>query len=341
MKLQGKKTLSALLASALLLSLPACTTQPPVGEEPSTSAPQSSQDDVIKVKAVLVSASSEVTTNQANAMSDYAATQDNVDFSVEYYNQNVATMAQIIENSITAGVDVLILQPQSEGDCTEEVTKAVQAGIKVLLYSIDIPGSGYTYMWAEDSFALGKQMGEIAGNWANENLVANGQPVVAALGNYSVSPVAVDRYEGLKAGLEETCPEAQIVGVYEMAYKEEGLEAGENILQAHPDTNLVLGINDQSTIGVYEAFVSAGRGDETIGMFGIDGTAEAMKLIADGTMFKATLYIAADEVAVDMVKAGLAAVRGTDDAPKDQVIYWSAEEITPDTVEQFRQLWAD
>lgn len=290
------------------------------------------------MKAILISSSSQVTAAQGNAMTAYA--KDNgIDFTVEYYDQNISTEATMIENAVAAGVDVLIVHNQSEGDCIEPINKAIDAGVEVILYATDIPEVDYTYLFTEDAYALGKQMGKMAGEWANENLVAKGEPVIAAVGTYSVTPIAVDRNRGIVDALTEVCPEAEVVGTYEMAYKEEGLVAGENILQSHPDVNLVIGINDQSACGVYEAFKAAGLSDKNIGMFGIDGTDEACYYISQDTLFKGVLYISANEVGEQMVQYGIDIMKnGAPDSAKN-VVYWDAQEITKSNVEDYKGNW--
>jgi ribose transport system substrate-binding protein len=332
-----KRLAAAACAAMTLLSLAACSTTPPKTDGAGGSS-QTNDNSNVKVTSILISSASQVTTAQGNAIQAYAESKG-ASCTLEYYDQNIQTEASMIENAITAETNIMIVQNQSEGDCVAEIQKAHDAGIIVILYGVDVPDADYTYYYAEDAHALGKEMGETAGKWANENLIANGKSVVAVLGNYSVSPLAVDRYEGIKEGLENVCKDAKIVGTYDMAYKEEGVTAGENILQAHPDVNLVVGINDQSTCGVYEVFNAAGLGDKDIGMFGLDGTAEAEYLIAQDTMFKATINIDPNRVGEQMVQAGLDKLSGSSDAPTDKVIYWDGTLVTKDNINDFKDQW--
>lgn len=343
MKQLWKRISASLLAAVLFGTLAGCTTQQPAVDAPATpgaaaSATPAQSSDPVKVTAILISSASQVTTAQGNAIKEYAEAQG-AECTLVYYDQDIATEASMIENAITAGTDILILQNQSEGDCLTEIQKAYDAGIIVIHYGVDVPGADYTYLYAEDGHKLGRQLGTMAGEWANENLVAKGEPVIVGLGNYSVSPVAVARYEGILEGLTATCPEAEVVGAYDMAYKEEGIKVGENILQAHPDVNLMVGINDQSTCGVYEVFMAAGLGDQNIAMFGLDGTAEAEYLIAQDTLFKGTININPNLVGEQMVQAGLDKLSGSPDAPAEKVIYWDGIAVTKENVAEFEWQW--
>ncbi len=329
-----KRIIAGGMALTMSAALAACSSKAPVEDEKETGAKEQ-----LKMEAILISSSSQVTTGQGNAMKEYAEEQG-IDFSVEYYDQNIATEANLIENAVTSGVDVLIVHNQSEGDCVDAINAAVEQGVTVLLYATDIPDANYTYLITEDAYELGKETGRMAGEWANENLVANGEDVIAAVGTYSVTPIAVDRSNGIKDGLAEVCPDAEIVGTYEMAYKEEGLEVGENILQAHSDVNLVVGINDQSTCGVYEAFKAAGLENNNIGMFGIDGTDEAMYYIANNTMFKGTYYISANDVGIQLVQKGIELMEnGGAKGGEKEVDYWAPQKITIDNVEDYKEIW--
>lgn len=335
-----RKMCKSMLAVGLILImapvLAACSSKAPAEDEKSEN-----KEEKMKMEAILISSSSQVTTAQGNTMKEYAREQG-IDFSVEYYDQNIAAEADLIENAVTSGVDVLIVHNQSEGDCVDVINEAVEKGVTVLLYATDIPDAEYTYLITEDAYLLGKETGKMAGEWANKKLVANGEAVVAAIGTYSVTPIAVDRSNGIKDGLAEVCPEAEIVGTYEMAYKEEGLEVGENILQGHDDVNLVVGINDQSTCGVYEAFKAAGLENNNIGMFGIDGTDEAIYYIANDTMFKGTYYISANDVGIQLVQKGIELMKngGTEGGEKE-VAYWTPEKITADNAEDYKEIWED
>lgn len=351
-----KKLTAMGLCMGLLFGMTACSTNPPAGDKKTEdtntdeNAPAEIDEDSaasagkkvedLKIGTILISSSSQITASQGNAIKEHAESLG-AECTLEYFDQNVATQANLIENAITAGVDILLVQNQSEGDCITELNKAAEAGITVVMYGDVVDDVNYTYHFAEDSKALGYEIGKVAAEWANENLVEKDIPVIAALGNYSVSPVAYLRYEGAREAIEEFCPEAEIVGSYEMAYKEEGLEAGENILQAHPDVNLVVGINDQSVCGVYDAFNAAGKADDNIGMFGIDGMAEFEYLIAMDTVVKATLDIDPVEVGRQMVDYAIAKATGDPNAEKEKTVYWEGTLIDQNNIQDYKDKWSE
>jgi ABC-type sugar transport system substrate-binding protein len=317
----------------------ACSTTAPTTDTASTSASASAEDATITMKYIDINPS-EVTSAQGDAMVTYAK-DHGAELSVEYFNQNPATEQTLIENAVQAGVDVLIVHDQSENDCVDAINAAVDAGIPVLLYGTDVPDGNYTLLYGEDSYSAGQKMGEIAAAWAKENLVDAGKSVVCAMGTYSVTKIAVDRGVGAQDKLLEEIPDARIVGTYEMAYKEEGLKVGENLMQSDPDVNLVLAINDQSGLGVMEAIKAAGKGDDVIGIYGIDGTAEGMYNIAQGTLFKGTVAIPTNEVGEKLVQAGIDIIKGTSEyaVGSKTVLYWDSMPVDESNVDDYKDVW--
>lgn len=291
-----------------------------------------------KMQAILISSSSQVTAGQGKTMEEYAK-EKGIDFSVSFYDQNIATEAQLIENAVTSGVECLILHNQSEGDCIDAINAAVDAGVTVVLFATDIPKAKYSYLITENAYDVGVAAGKMAGEWANENLIANGKKVVAAFGNYSVTQIAVDRSNGFKDGLKSVCPVYEDVGTYEMAYQEEGLKVGENLLQSHPDVNLVCAINDQSGFGVMEALKAAGRNANDVGVFGIDGTDQGMYYIATDTMFKGTYAIPTNDAGRQLIDKGLELLDNGGGKGEQTVEYWESTKITKENVNDFKEIW--
>jgi ABC-type sugar transport system substrate-binding protein len=72
-----------------------------------------------------------------------------------------------------------------------------------------------------------------------------------------------------------------------------GVSAGENILQAHPDIQAVMGINDSGPVGVMEAFKAAGKNfaKDHIGLFGCDASEDGLRCLRENDMFIATIDV--------------------------------------------------
>lgn len=197
----------------------------------------------------------------------------------------------------------------------------------------------YDFCFTASNYDLGRAVGEMAAEWANKNLVANGKEVICGIGDYSISPIAHQRYQGTCDALKEGCPEAQIVMTAEMAFPLDGIEAGENFLQAYPNMNIVCGINDQSVCGVYETFIAAGKGSETIGMFSIDGIAEALYNIYKGDIYGGCVDQDQITVGSQMVQYSVEKAAGV--AERDAVQYFPRVKVTAENINDYMVKFAD
>ena len=65
----------------------------------------------------------------------------------------------------------------------------------------------------------------------------------------------------------------------------------ENILQANPDVDVLVCVNDAGALGGYEAVMAAGKESDTFYIGGLDATQEALDKIKEGTIYRATVDI--------------------------------------------------
>jgi ABC-type sugar transport system substrate-binding protein len=66
----------------------------------------------------------------------------------------------------------------------------------------------------------------------------------------------------------------------------------ESVLQAHPDLQVIGCLNDNGALGAYEAMAAAGKDPETTWIGGTDGVDQALKLIKEGGMYRASVSMA-------------------------------------------------
>jgi ABC-type sugar transport system substrate-binding protein len=84
-------------------------------------------------------------------------------------------------------------------------------------------------------------------------------------------------------------PEATIVGRYLGGVAEFGLQSMETALQAYPDINVVVSINDAGAYGALQALEAAGKDPATTIIVGIDAEKQALDLIKAGGMYRGTV----------------------------------------------------
>jgi ribose transport system substrate-binding protein len=183
----------------------------------------------------------------------------------------------MIQDVITRGVDAIILSTHDEAAAAPLVKKAVDAGIGVVIVNSDIadfptPVDGVVgYSQRKGTHKIGDYLLEKLNGETAEVGIIEGLP-----GYHSTERVGgfVDAVEG-KPGIDIV---ASIPGGWNV---EGGNTAGMDLLQGHPEVNVVFAANDYMILGVAQAAKSLGRSD--LILLGNDGdTGAGLEPIAAG-----------------------------------------------------------
>lgn len=167
--------------------------------------------------------------------------------------------------------------------------KARSAGIKWITYAGKLENQDATVGF--DHYQNGFTLGEYAGKWMKEN--SDRKHEVILLG-YEKGAWGQSRANGIRDGLKSVVSDVNIVAEQDAISPAEGLNVTRTLLQAHPNANVIVGIEDPATEGAYKAWVAAGRdkSDPKAFIGGMDGTVEALKLLREGgTVYRASMAI--------------------------------------------------
>jgi ribose transport system substrate-binding protein len=189
---------------------------------------------------------------------------------------NNETQASQIEDLISRGVDVLIINPTDSDAVVNAVNEANAAGIPVI--TVTRPSNGGEVVQHLDIDNT------LAGRLDAERLVQdlNGVGTVAILEGIPGTPSAQDRQSGFMDYLADY-PDITVVASLTANYsREEGAQVMEDILQANPQLDAVYAHNDEMALGAVRAIAAAGR--QGIKVYGIDATDDALAAIRDGEM---------------------------------------------------------
>ena len=218
-------------------------------------------------------------------------------------NKQINTIKTWTEQKIGAMV-VNTMQPAA----FESVAKQARAdGIKWITYGQKIENQDATVGYAQ--YHDGRALGEYAGQWITDKL--GGKAKIVILG-YEKGVWGQQRGKGIKEGVLAKAPGAEIVAEQDAISPTEGLNVTRTILQAHPDANVILGVEDPATEGAYKAWIAAGKdkADPHAFIGGMDGTAPALKLLKEGgTVYRASM-------AIPLIAVGEAMVTTSDDLIK-------------------------
>jgi len=112
---------------------------------------------------------------------------------------------------------------------------------------------------------------------------------------------------GIIKGLKMTDPDAVIVARQDALSESEGLAATTPMLQANPDLNAVLAIEETASEGAYQAFINSGHkaNDPKVFIGGIDGTLRALQLLKQGnTMYRGSAALSLKQLGEGMAMTG-------------------------------------
>jgi ABC-type sugar transport system substrate-binding protein len=217
-----------------------------------------------------------------------------------------------IQSFVTQQVDAIVITPTSP-NVQDDLQKAVDAGIKVILVDNDIPDwDGKTSVVATDNKAGGELAGQIA--------VLQG-----VLGNPSLE----DRVTGMEDALGDA---AEVVAETPTDCDQtKGLDAAQDILTAHPDIDGIYAACGPPLLGALEAVDSAGKSGQLITV-GFDASPDEVTAIAGGTESGSVAQFP-DKMGSMGCQAALDAINGKD-VPAS--IDTGTEMVTKDNVDQFK-----
>ncbi len=246
--------------------------------------------------------------------------------------ENANTQIDQLENFITSGMDVIIVQPV-DPDAIEDVCKqAMDEGIKVMCWDEKMENSSFN--WVIENFELGKAIGEQAANFINEHYGDEGCEVVVL--GYPQTPILLERENGILESLAEIAPNATVVANQPAIDTTEGLNAMETILQAHPDVKVVCCIGGGGAAGANEALKGA-YGDEVpddIGIFSTDLTDECIASMTNGEFNRCCIAITGNAQACGSAAYDLAA-RCAGGEELDHEVY---RDLIPVTIENLAEM---
>ena len=191
------------------------------------------------------------------------------------------------ENLITGGVDGIIISCVDEVASMEYCKKAQAAGIKVMAAVHPLAGADGSL--GNDEYHYGFIEGAAAGKFITEKL---GGKAKFALLAADCTPFVIPRTDGIRDGILSEAPDAECVGRQDAFQTDVGMAVTESLLQAHPDLSVIACLNDDGALGAYEAMTAAGKDPATTWISGTDGIAQALKLITEGGMYKASVSMA-------------------------------------------------
>jgi len=189
-----------------------------------------------------------------------------------------------IQSLITKGIDVLLINPVNPSGVAPALKAAEQANIPVIAVDRNTKQEVASYIGRDN-----EEMGREAGKKAVELLGGEGKATgkIIEIQGDAGGTVMQARHDGFHEIVEKEAGIEIIEGPYSNYIRAEAVSAMQDLLQAHPDVNLVYAHNDDMALGAIQVLEKSGKLQD-VSIVGIDGLMEAIKQIKDGK-FKATV----------------------------------------------------
>lgn len=242
-----------------------------------------------------------------------------------------------IEDMVTRGVNLLILNARDPEGLVPAVNAAVAQGVKVIEIDSSIsPKAKITALVQSNNTANG----ELVGQWLARQ--TRGKDLrIALISGDKGNVVGMDRRLGVFRGLVEGQLQQNGRVKFEVVAQgwggwnqEGGLKAMEDILTAHPDVNVVLAENDSMALGARKALQDAKKTQGVLVVAAADGQKEALALIKQG-QYGATGLNDPALVARTGVELGVKALNGQLPSDFPRVNYTPPAAITKENVDRY------
>ncbi len=312
-----KKIMSLLLVAVLMVGLVACATSgdsttattSTTTETATTTTTEATTDaaveetaEVIEIGYACSTMAHEWYANIANGAARRAE-EKGISLSIADAAMDSGKQTSYIENFITQEVDAIIVTPVDPTALTAASMLAEEAGIPMVAESSKYDGmTSYVGITDYDAaYAIGV--------WTGENTEGDLKVLVIGQPIYDACRL---RVEGFVDGLESTGASYEVVQEVDgNGTKEDSLAVATDALTAHPEVNVIFGINDNSSTGGMNAYIEQGLDESklTVLGFGFEGIVGRDALLS-GSPYKAAVAMFPDYVGAKIVDAAIDAANG-------------------------------
>ena len=205
-----------------------------------------------------------------------------------------------LETWIVQGVPAICCFPIEPTAIEKIAAKARSKGIVWVSYAAHLKNQDSSVIFGNAE--SGRLLATAAADFINK--VHGGEAEVIRLTLPDGGELGRERDKAADETLAELAPGAKVVASQKSIDAGSGLQIVNSVLAAHPNVKVVIGINDDGALGAYRAFLDHGHApdDPEIFIGGQDGAQQALALIKQGTMYRASSALAVQDLAAAVVQ---------------------------------------
>ncbi|WPB88362.1 substrate-binding domain-containing protein [Streptomyces malaysiensis] len=185
-----------------------------------------------------------------------------------------------IQDLITRGVDVLMVNPVDPKGVKAGLAAAKSAGVSVVTVDRPVPSGAAAHVGRDNT-----AMGQLVGERIAKELGPKGGKIIEIKGDAG-GAVARDRSAGFHKAVAANKKIRVVSGPYCDYIRSKAVTAMQDLLQTNPDVKAVYAHNDDMALGALQVLKENGRSDVKVA--GVDGLMEAVKAIDQHGPYSAT-----------------------------------------------------
>lgn len=208
-----------------------------------------------------------------------AASEYNVNLSIDGPDTEEDYQAQnaYIAQAVADGAEALVFSAISYTENAPAIDAAAEAGVKIVVIDSDVDSQAVGVRIGTDNIEAGYMAAQAA-------LEARDGELVLGLINYDLgSRNGQEREQGLRERLQAEARVGEIYTLNVLAEESDAREKTLELLQAHPEINVVVGFNEPTAVGAAQAVDQLGLGG-TVDVVGFDSNVETVDLMQTGVV---------------------------------------------------------
>ena len=209
-------------------------------------------------------------------VAEKTAGDDNVELLTATGKSDVDNQSQVaaLEDMTADGAKGILIAPADSKAIVPAIEKARQAGVTVIAVDTPTdPRSAVDALFATNN----ERAGELIGQYAKAR-AAGTSPKIAMLDLAPGITSGQLRHDGFLKGFGLKNGDPEIVGSVNTEGDRAKAEAGmTQLLQQHPDINVVYTVNEPAAFGAAAALKAAGKGNDDVILVSVDGGCDAIK----------------------------------------------------------------
>ena len=209
-------------------------------------------------------------------VAEKTAGDDNVELLTATGKSDVDNQSQVaaLEDMTADGAKGILIAPADSKAIVPAIEKARQAGVTVIAVDTPTdPRSAVDALFATNN----ERAGELIGQYAKAR-AAGTSPKIAMLDLAPGITSGQLRHDGFLKGFGLKNGDPEIVGSVDTEGDRAKAEAGmTQLLQQHPDINVVYTVNEPAAFGAAAALKAAGMGNDDVILVSVDGGCDAIK----------------------------------------------------------------